>query len=92
VAKVKRLDTEDGTVWVFRCPGCDRRHRFRTEGDGPIWHWNEDPKSPSVVPSIHVMPGSKAECHFHIEDGKIKYLPDCHHELAGQPKELPEIQ
>jgi hypothetical protein len=37
------------------------------------------------------MPGSEAECHFHIEEGTIRFLEDCHHDLAGQTIELPEI-
>lgn len=30
-------------------------------------------------------------CHSFITDGKIQFLSDCHHELAGQTVELPEI-
>lgn len=31
-------------------------------------------------------------CHSFITDGKIQYLSDCTHELAGQTIELPEIE
>lgn len=30
-------------------------------------------------------------CHSHITDGKIMFLGDCSHELAGQTVDLPEI-
>lgn len=29
-------------------------------------------------------------CHSFVEDGKIRFLDDCSHELAGQTVELPE--
>jgi len=85
-------DKDDGsTLWVFSCPGCGYLHQFQAEGEGPTWHWNEDRESPTVTPSIHVLPGSEAQCHFYIEEGTIRFLNDCHHDLAGQTEELPEI-
>jgi predicted RNA-binding Zn-ribbon protein involved in translation (DUF1610 family) len=30
-------------------------------------------------------------CHSYITDGKIQFLNDCSHQLAGQTVELPEI-
>jgi hypothetical protein len=30
-------------------------------------------------------------CHSHITDGKIQFLSDCTHALAGQTVELPEL-
>lgn len=29
-------------------------------------------------------------CHSFVKDGKIQFLPDCTHELAGQTVEIPE--
>ncbi|MEO7016286.1 MAG: hypothetical protein ABI067_07055 [Leifsonia sp.] len=31
-------------------------------------------------------------CHSFITDGKIKYLSDCNHHLAGQTIDLPKIE
>jgi hypothetical protein len=91
MAKVKRSSANEKKL-IVQCPGCGYRHRVRVAGNGPTWHWNEDKSAPTITPSIHVMPGSEAECHFQIEDGKIEYLPDCHHDLAGQSVELPDIK
>lgn len=33
----------------------------------------------------------ESRCHSFITDGKIQYLSDCFHELAGQTVDLPEI-
>lgn len=32
------------------------------------------------------------QCHSFIRDGKIEFLSDCTHELAGQTVELPEVE
>lgn len=91
MAKLKRLVGGEETVCLLKCPGCGRHHRVRVEGEGDTWYWNGDEERPTFTPSVHVMPGSKAECHFHVEDGRIQFLPDCYHELAGETVELPEI-
>lgn len=93
MAVVRQIDDKDrgSTLWVFQCPGCGYRHHFRTEGEGPTWHWDGDRDAPTVSPSIHVNPGSEAECHLFIEDGEIRYLKDSHHDLAGDTVKLPEI-
>lgn len=31
-------------------------------------------------------------CHSYVTDGRIRFLNDCSHELAGQTIELPEIE
>ena len=31
-------------------------------------------------------------CHSFVRDGKIQFLNDCTHELAGQTVELPEVK
>lgn len=41
-------------------------------------------------------PGETAEfkcvrCHSFVRDGKIEFLADCSHEMAGQTVELPDI-
>jgi hypothetical protein len=42
-----------------------------------------------------IMAGEKIEpvetiCHSYVTDGKIQFLNDCTHELAGQTVDLPE--
>ncbi len=41
----------------------------------------------SFDPSTHK---TKEQCHSFIEKGKIRFLPDCTHSLAGQTVDLPE--
>ena len=31
-------------------------------------------------------------CHSFVEDGKIRFLNDCSHDLAGKTVELPEVE
>lgn len=72
----------------------------------PRWHWNGDVDKPSLNPSVSVSwtePSDKPEefddptkdmlrkCHSFVRDGKIQYLDDCTHALAGQTVELPDL-
>lgn len=34
---------------------------------------------------------SKGTCHSFVTDGKIQFLSDCFHKLAGQTVELPDV-
>lgn len=71
----------------------------------PIWDFNGDFEKPTVRASILVRwpanPNASDEfkewriervCHSFITDGKIQFLSDCTHSLAGQTVELPEIE
>lgn len=73
--------------WVFECPACGCLHSVKT----PRWQFNGDLEKPTVSPSI-LVPGSQAEndftCHSFIKDGKIQFLGDCTHHLAGQTVDL----
>ncbi len=74
----------------FFCPGCACYHRVKARGERrPLWAWNGSMISPTLSPSIHY-PTSGSRCHCFIEDGKIRFLADCDHELAGQTVEIPE--
>ena len=74
--------------WVFECPGCRELHGVH---DG--WEFNGDRDRPTFSPSILVA-GSDPErrCHSFVRNGKIEFLSDCHHELAGKTVELPEVE
>lgn len=86
----------------FFCPGCDEFHSIWTEGNGPKWGFNGDYVKPTFTPSIKVTwpanPNAKEEfkewrteriCHSFVTDGRIQFLGDCTHALAGQTVELP---
>ena len=75
----------------FFCPGCQARHAIND-----TWEFNGDYEKPTVSPSVLVTwpegPERKENrCHSFIRDGKIEFLHDCTHALAGKTVELPEI-
>jgi hypothetical protein len=83
---------EEGIVeYYFECPGCGYSHWVRTCGPRPLWQFNDDLERPTVTPSVHVGPGSQSSCHSFITGGRIRFLDDCWHALAGQTVELPEL-
>lgn len=91
---------EKSGLVLFECPGCGCCHYARVEsagGCGPLWTWNGDFDRPTINPSIFVnRPGSlhnpeSPSCHSFVRDGKIQFLSDCTHAMAGQTVDLPEI-
>lgn len=83
---------------LFRCPGCNTAHTVKIEGPGS-WGWNGDITKPTFTPSVLVTyDGADAgqdgappkTCHSFVTDGRIQYLSDCTHALAGQTVDLPE--
>lgn len=91
MSKVSELTNQDGSdiQMYFVCPGCKIGHSFRIEGKGPIWTWNNDVEKPTFSPSLLVQFGWKdgkhtKRCHSFVRDGKIQFLNDCTHELAGK--------
>jgi hypothetical protein len=93
----------DGT-FIFHCPGCDEAHGVRVCGSQPpIWGWNGSMDRPTFTPSIRVTypanPKASEEfkewrterfCHSFVRDGRIQFLSDCTHKLAGQTVEIPD--
>jgi hypothetical protein len=81
----------------FHCPGCGSAHGVWItpphEG-GPKWDFNGDMEKPTFTPSIKVEYSTSDKmhiCHSIITDGKIQYLGDCTHELAGQLVEMEDV-
>lgn len=90
---------------IFWCPGCNSHHcvnnRWSFNGD-----FNKPTFAPSilargVVPFTsdeydRVLNGEVIEpipliCHSFVREGKIEYLSDCTHSLAGQTVELEDL-
>jgi hypothetical protein len=84
-----------GTLYMFHCPGCDNGHIFhcRTDGGQPSWDFNGNLERPTFSPSIkldgHLGHGKFGTCHSYVRDGRIEFLSDCTHDLAGRSVELP---
>lgn len=79
---------KDNQYLWFRCPGCQTEHSVRVVGDH-AWQWNGDLVKPTISPSILVSrtPVSP-QCHSFVRDGRIEFLSDCDHPLAGQTVDL----
>lgn len=78
-----------GKLYVFHCPGCGYGHPFEVGSNG--WQWNGSLDKPTFTPSLLVW-GTRPEarCHSFVTDGRIQFLADSHHHLAGQTVELPD--
>jgi len=90
MAKVSRSELKNGEIlFSFFCEGCGCCHMFTSS-----WKFNQDFKNPTVSPSIlvkHGRDGRDEICHSFITDGKIRYLNDCTHKLAGKIVELQDF-
>lgn len=85
--KVRTL--EDGNVYFF-CPGCGCAHAI----DPRRWTYDGNEAAPTIAPSILARwnePSGDKICHSFVRAGRIQFLGDCTHELAGQTVDLPEF-
>ena len=102
----RKLRSSEGGGLLFWCPGCDGAHRVMIgAGPGPRWGYNGDPDAPTFTPSVLVTyngPDAGKDrgdgrlappsvCHSFVRDGKIQFLRDCTHHLAGQTVDLPDF-
>lgn len=92
-------DTSDNGL-MFWCPGCNSPHRIQHgAGGGPRWGWNGSIDKPTFTPSVLVTVSAPPPrepddppdlvCHSFVTDGRIRFLGDCTHPLAGQTVDLP---
>jgi len=65
---------------------------------GPVWSFNGNMDRPTFSPSLLIYEGkwddgtvAHPRCHSFVRDGRIQFLNDCGHNLAGQTVELPDI-
>ena len=80
---------EGRTGLRFFCPGCGNVHGVVVAGPG-AWGYNGNREAPTFTPSVKVtMPPSDYCCHSFVTDGRIQFLSDCTHHLAGQTVDLP---
>jgi hypothetical protein len=97
VAKLQKYGED---YYGFHCPGCECDHAIQVNGTKFAslagWGWNQSIDSPTFNPSILVHSHPQFElpdtprCHSFVRDGKIMFLTDCTHKLAGQTVEIPE--
>jgi hypothetical protein len=77
----------NGDVVHFWCPGCDGAHGCTIAGPN-AWMFNGDVDRPTFSPSVLTL-GRPPRCHSFITHGRIEFLPDSEHALAGQTVDLP---
>lgn len=79
------------TYW---CPGCKRAHSITFGPEGTeTWTWDGNAEHPTFAPSIlaNGTRGASSEewnrrhprCHSFVREGRIEYLSDCEHAMAG---------
>lgn len=106
LSKVLRSDGDGrgGTRLTFWCPGCKDYHSVAIgTGPGPRWSYNGDADCPTFSPSVLVTYPANPDadedfnewrterrCHSFVRDGRIQFLNDCTHALAGKTVDLPE--
>jgi hypothetical protein len=89
--RIKERAFGNGEVWrTFYCPGCERRHTINQE-----WEFDGNYDAPTFSPSVLTY-GSPWQtdiprCHSFIRAGRIEFLSDSTHSLAGQTVDLPKI-
>ncbi|UYY77807.1 DUF6527 family protein [Sphingomonas sp. R1] len=102
--KLSRGLRRAGDRLAFYCPGCEAPHVINVYADRePRWGYNGNPEAPTFTPSVLMRtgravdptfipePGDPPEvCHTFVTDGRIHFLSDCSHALAGQTVTLPE--
>lgn len=84
--------------YYIRCPACEDEFNDGTHVFTDNWQFNKDMEKPTISPSLLVKgsrwidkKGGKTKpyiCHSFIKDGKIQFLNDCTHKLAGQTVDL----
>ena len=56
------------------------------------WDFNGDMERPTFTPSMLIHPGGiYVREHFFIRDGKIEYLADCDHAMAGMTVDMVDV-
>ncbi|MBN8921582.1 MAG: hypothetical protein J0I96_00655 [Rhodanobacter sp.] len=70
-------------------------------GNWPHWDFDGNLERPTLAPSVlsrwdewqgDDVPPKHHVCHSFVRDGRIEFLTDCTHALAGQTVDLPEIE
>ena len=83
-----KVHPNDPTMYMFWDVALDRPNAFYVRDQHPSWSWNEDYECPTVNPSIRLIHTGNQVDHLFIRDGKIQYLNDCTHELAGKTVDM----
>lgn len=75
-----------GLTHMIYCPACEANHGYDAR-----WTFNGDFEKPTFRPSLITGDSVGKRCHSFVTDGKIEYLSDCYHDMAGKTTELPDV-
>ncbi|AKG21238.1 DUF6527 family protein [Calothrix sp. 336/3] len=99
--KLESFTNNDGKIqgYVFHCPGCNNPHAVfiqpHKSPNGASWSFNGDLTAPTFSPSliqrIEYTDGRVEICHLFVKNGKLEFLNDCTHSMAGITVEMPDI-
>lgn len=81
------------------CPACKVMHDFAVEQpfrNGARWTFNGNGDLPTFSPSMNIAvgpyDGGKIDrCHYFLRNGRIEFLGDSTHAMAGQTVDLPDV-
>lgn len=103
VAKIQNAKPGEQDL-TFYCPGCGFNHGVITkERSQSGWDWNGSFEKPTLHPSILTWGTNSVigdddsveavpfRCHSFVREGKIQYLSDCSHDLAGKTIDMENI-
>lgn len=96
MAKIKKVEyiwegkKHQHDQYLFQCPGCGYEHAFGLLTEGGHHNFNMDFDHPTLSPSLLNNFSPDRICHSFIINGKIQFLGDCWHKLAGQTVDIPE--
>lgn len=84
----RRTDAAGRVPRFFYCPGCDDIHQVTG------WAFDGNLAAPTFSPSVLVRyydgDAVRATCHSFVKAGRIEFLSDCTHSLAGTTVDLPD--
>ena len=81
---------ESNGIYFIGCEGCKMLHPIHVGDQHKVkWSFNGNLEKPTFSPSLLVYgDGNQTKCHSFITDGKIQFLSDCRHYLAGKTVDL----
>ncbi len=84
--KIQKINDD----YLFWCPACKCGHMVNDK----IWRINsgEVTITPSVLSNVKGINPNKPICHIFVTKGKIQYLNDCTHNMAGKTIEMEDAE
>ena len=89
-----KLHRVEDNYYAFYCPGCEENVAVPVKPRDHGWDWNGSVDSPTFFPSLLWNVGganpTRPICHSIVTNGRIQFLPDSTHKLAGQTVDIPD--